>query len=216
MKSVSTELRELRRLYDYGELSRQEFERAKRVVLGESESAPSVADLAPVEEDLARLELQNELLRIDHEWQMVQDRYKTAAYEGGARENPSGGGMALVVGASVLFAAFGIFVVTCTSDMWSGSGMGGMVAVFGVFALLVAIGGPLLYVRKYSDFHRARKDHETRRRATIEQFTRHRSAARERASGTSHRGRHERSVSARPPSSTISLASALRCLTLTA
>ncbi|MES2464066.1 MAG: SHOCT domain-containing protein [Armatimonadota bacterium] len=122
--NLSDEISRLQEMHASGVLTDEEFARAKAVVL---EDGPDTSG------PLAQIGLENELARIDREWDQEREAYLvTGRY--GARHLPSegsglagiflGGGFALVwtvlafsMGAPVVFALFGIVGVIAAVGM---------------------------------------------------------------------------------------------------
>jgi uncharacterized membrane protein len=113
---------------------------------------------------LEQLEYQNELARIDREWEMERERYLvTSRY--GRRYVPSAAA-AVVVG--VLAVGFGIFWTVMAFGMAGNFGGGGFEAIFPLFGLLfIAVGAGVSiyqftkaqqYQSAYTEYQRRRAD----------------------------------------------------------
>ena len=72
--SISDEFARLQALHDSGTLTEAEFTAAKAKVLAEENPAAS-SSTGTVRQDLRRLQIQNELLRLDQDWESEREDY---------------------------------------------------------------------------------------------------------------------------------------------
>lgn len=113
---------------------------------------------ARIAEDVAALREEQELERVDREWQMERARHLVQGKRGEYIPTRSG---SLVGG--LLAAAFGVFWVGMTLSM----GAPGFFPVFGVIFIAVAIFGAVRGASKASSFENARRRYQRRRRETL-------------------------------------------------
>lgn len=140
--SLSDEIRKLQELHQTGALTDEEFARAKAGVLSAGPFTIDSVQTAPLGEHLQQIRLQNEIERLDREWEFEREKYMiTGRY--GRRRVPSDGGsllaallvggfggawtiFALSMGAPAVFPIFGfVFVVLGVSASLSGLGKAG-------------------------------------------------------------------------------------------
>ena len=121
-----------------------------------TETLASLAERASrTEQQLAKLNLQQELERIDHDWDRLREQY--LEYHGhGFRMEPS---MLLQGGAGLLIAAGGAFVISLAAT-WAVPAFWVVGGVFVLVGLLIGIQG----IRKVLHFETARKRHQAKRR----------------------------------------------------
>ena len=149
--SLSDEIRKLQELRDSGVLTEEEFARAKATVL----SSPSPQADAAVQGHLQQIRLQNELERVDREWEMEREQYLiTGKY--GARHVPSEGASLV---AAVLIGGFGLFWTIMAASM----GAPVFFPIFGIVFILLGVGASLHGFGKAGKYREALHRYEQRR-----------------------------------------------------
>jgi hypothetical protein len=134
--SLVDELAKLEELRRTGALSDAEFAQAKTALLGGA-TAVSEQELGEhLADQLAEVKYQNELARIDREWQMEREQYLIHGEDG--RGHVPTPGMSLV--GAVVMGVFGIGWTIMASSMFSGAPNEGP---FQVFSLLFPLFGVL-------------------------------------------------------------------------
>lgn len=115
-------------------------------------------------DDLKVIRLQNELERLDREWQVDSQRFMVADKHGNSRPpNAIGGIFVAVVG-----VVFGIFWISQASRM----GAPGFLPLFGLVFIGAAVFGAIRSMAKSSGMSQARNGYERRRRHLLEQIRR--------------------------------------------
>jgi len=109
-----------------------------------------------IADDLEAIKAQNEIERLDREWQMGMDRYK-ARNQDGEYSVPNSAGS--VIG-GVIAIGFGIFWM----GMASGIGAPGIFPLFGLVFIGVAFFGMVSGVSKSSAYQRAHDEYQSKRR----------------------------------------------------
>ncbi len=114
---------------------------------------------------LEMIRLQNELERIDREWQIEREKHLTHDNNGARSVPSSGSGIASVIG-GIVAAAFGIFWIGAASSMSAPPFMvlGGV--VFVIAALASGVSGAV----KASDYQKAEEDYQKRRAEILRQL----------------------------------------------
>lgn len=136
--SLSDEIGKLQELRDSGVLTDEEFARAKAKALSSPSPETNAADGAALQRHLRQIRLQNELERLDREWEMERESYmSTDKY--GSRHVPSGGG-SLVGG--VIAGGFGVFWIIQTTSAPAGT-MPAIFPLFGVLLIVLGVGGAI-------------------------------------------------------------------------
>lgn len=137
--NLSDEIKKLQELNASGALNDDEFAQAKAAVLARASNQPA-GNAAPVESHLRAIELQNDVARLDREWQMERENYMvTGKY--GARYVPSVANSVLV---GILCIGFGIVWLIATSSSFNAPGSLNAPGVFGYFpffgVIMIGIG----------------------------------------------------------------------------
>lgn len=172
--SLADELAKLEELHRSGALSQAEFAQAKAKLI-EAEAAPADPPLGQhLAEQLAEVKYQNELARLDREWQFEQQRYLiTSNY--GQRVIPTPG---MGIAAMVIGGGFGL-LWTCFATVlmgnFPGEGALGLVRViFPLFGVLITVGTVALGLNAYRKAQRYREAFEAyqarRRHVRPEEF----------------------------------------------
>ena len=164
--SIADELTKLEELRRSGALSDEEFAQAKARLLN-APAAPEQPLGQHLSSQLAEVKYQNELTRIDREWEMerqqymVRDRY-------GARYVPTAG---LGIGTAVVGGLFGIIWTVVAANLTSnapGGGSGIVEVLFPLFGVLftgAAIGYGLYAATTAQQYKRAYEAYKARRDA---------------------------------------------------
>ena len=161
--TLPDELRKLQDLHRSGALTDEEFAAAKAAVLAGRPGGNEPATDEAMREQLEEIKLQNEVARLDREWELDRGRYLiTGRY--GNRYLPSKG-MSVLGG--VVIAAFGIFwTVMAASEV---GGFGGAFALFPLFGVLFVLAGVGMSIYSYSRAGRYEEAYQAyqRRRARL-------------------------------------------------
>lgn len=158
MASIADELEKLHNLFLAGTLTEPEFLKTKADLLQADNSLYAATD-QPLAEELARLRLQTELLRIDSEWQAERERHYVRSSDNCSREVPSASGVAMSVVAAVIGCAFGIFWINGAQS----AGAPPFFAAAGAVFILVCICNPLYYGAKFAAYDQAHSSYQQRR-----------------------------------------------------
>jgi hypothetical protein len=162
--SLADELQKLEALRKGGTLTEVEFQQAKALLL--NGGVPSTGH--PLADQLEELRDQNELARIDREWQMEREQYLMSNRYGRRIVPTSGLGLASAIGGGVFGLFWLIMAVTITG---SAPDDGPFVIakfvfpLFGVVFILVAVGWGLVCLDRARKYEEAHKAYEARRRA---------------------------------------------------
>jgi len=162
MDSIANELKKLEGLLNAGTLNEQEFQEAKEVLLRD-ESGGTVAATSATEQELAKLRLETELLRIDQQWQDEQRRHYARFGSDPVPTRPTGCKMAASVVIGLVAFAFGTAWITLTLNVDSP----GPVPLFGLVLLIIGIAVPVYYGTKYSAYNRAYQRYGHRRAEVV-------------------------------------------------
>lgn len=157
--SVSEELKELDELRRSGVLTSEEFELAKRKVLGESKVVVN-------SDHLEEIKAQNEVAQLDREWELERENYMVEGRYG-QRQIP--GKISSVFG-GILIVGFGIFWTAMAASMSSPFGRGGF-DLFPLFGVLFVISGFVMCVRaflKADQYAEAQEQYRQRRNELID------------------------------------------------
>ncbi|HVK05640.1 MAG TPA: SHOCT domain-containing protein [Armatimonadaceae bacterium] len=152
---VADELERLASLHREGTLTDEEFARAKQAVIsGGSPSGTAAAGAGVIAgTHLEALRHQNELERLDREWDRERERYMVRG-KYGTRYVPSRG---MAIGMGVVSGVFGIFWMLLATDITrnglrsttGGGGMGGAFLVFPLFGALFILAALFMAVDTY-------------------------------------------------------------------
>lgn len=163
--SIPQQLEKLASLQRDGILTDEEFEVAKQRVITEGSVANEVGDSSAHLEEIKR---QNELARIDREWEMERKEYQVRGRYG-ARYTPSKAGS---VGTGILFACFGVFWMAFTSSFPRGPGLFELFPLFGLLPVFAGVHYAVVGYQKASHHERAQQRYRRRRRALLEETER--------------------------------------------
>jgi Short C-terminal domain len=162
--SIADELRKLGELHRSGALTDEEFATAKaRVLADQGQDAPADSQQEALREQLGELKRENELARLDREWQLERERYQmTGRY--GARYMPTKAS-GIVMG--VVTAGFGVVWTVMAAGIGGGlDGPGSIMPLFGVLFVLVGIGVGAYTFLRATQLEQAQQRYQ-RRRALI-------------------------------------------------
>ena len=159
--SLSDEIRNLQELRDSGVLTEEEFARAKATVLSSPSPPASGDDQAALQHHLQQIQRQNELDRLDREWEMEREQYLIAD-KYGARHVPTEGGS--LVGAIVI-GGFGLFWTITAASM----GAPVFFPIFGILFIILGVGASLRGYGKAGEYRQAHQRYEQRRFALLTQ-----------------------------------------------
>lgn len=158
--SIPQQLEKLASLHRDGILTDEEFEVAKRRVITEGPATSDRSDSSAQLEEIAR---QNELARIDREWQLEREKYEVHG-KYGARYIPTKHGS---VGMGVFCVFFGVIWMSFTSEFPGGSGLFALFPLFGLIPTVAGIGFAVVGFQKASHYERARQRYHRRRREML-------------------------------------------------
>jgi hypothetical protein len=157
--SIADELRKLEELRRSGALTDEEFAQAKaRVLAGDPGPRP---DDETLRNHLAELKLENELARLDREWQVERERYQMTG-RGGYRYTPS---RASSVVMGLVVVGFGILWTITAASMAHGF-PDGPAALFPLAGLLFILAGVVVSVFSFwraSQYEEALQRYQRRR-----------------------------------------------------
>ncbi len=170
--SLAEELQKLEGLRWNGTLTDAEFAQAKAALLAKlaqpPELPPNAAAAGKLGEQLAEVRYQNELERIDREWEMEKEQY-TVAGQNGRREVPTAGAG---IAAGVVIGVFGAFWTAMAVAITSGAPNVGPFALakvfFPLFGVVFTAGGIWMGVhvyRKADAYNKAYAAYQQRRAA---------------------------------------------------
>jgi hypothetical protein len=154
--TLSEEIQKLDELCRNGTLSPEEFEIAKRRVLGGSQYSAGA-------DHLEEIKFQNELAQVDREWGMERENYMVAGKDG-RKYIPSKVGS---VFGGVLIVGFGIFWTSMTISIFSGAGVFSFFPLFGVLFILFGAGTSIWDFVKAGQYEEAQERYQRRRREIL-------------------------------------------------
>lgn len=163
---LADELQKLDDLRRRGTLSDAEFAQAKAALLGGG-AAPAAEPIGQhLSEQLAEVRHQNELARIDREWEVERQQYLVADRYGRRHVPTTGMGL----GSAVAGGVFGVFWTAMTYSITSGApDFGGfavakvMFPLFGLVATVGAVGWGLFCYARAQKYDAAFRAYQTRR-----------------------------------------------------
>jgi hypothetical protein len=163
--SIADELQKLEDLRRSGALSETEFAKAKAAVLAGATDRPPVEQ--HLSDQLGEVRYQNELARLDREWEAERERYMiTDRY--GRRYLPTPG---MGIGMAIVGGVFGV-LWTVMAVAITGSAPGGgpfdiakiVFPLFGVVFVVAAIGYGLYAYSRAQEYRKALAAYQARRR----------------------------------------------------
>jgi hypothetical protein len=158
MNNLAEELRKLQEMHWSGALSDQEFARAKEKLLADSAPLGRVA----VEQQLEELQRQNEVTRLDLEWQQERETYMLRGRHGHSylpTKPMSVMGGFLAVGFGLIWTAFASSVAGRMGE----GGPGAFFPPFGVLFILAGIGFSWYAYSRADAFEKAEARYKQRR-----------------------------------------------------
>ncbi len=165
--SIADELAKLEDLRSRGALTEAEFAQAKAALLSGGAAAPDAQLGQHLSEQLAEVKYQNELARLDREWEMErQNYYLTDRY--GRRQLPTPGmGIAVAViggGFGLLWTVFAAAITGSAPDEGPFSVVKVIFPLFGVLFIVIAIGYGIYAYNRARAYQRAYQAYQARRR----------------------------------------------------
>jgi hypothetical protein len=162
--SIADELHKLQELHQSGALTDDEFAQAKaRVLAAQSRGTEGEPADATLREHLSELQRENELARLDREWDRQREQYQVAGRYG-YRYTPSKAGSMITgliaIGGGTLWT---VMAVTMIGGM---GGPGALFPLFGVLFILFGIGIALFSFMRANQYEQAYQRYQ-RRRALI-------------------------------------------------
>ena len=151
--NIADELQKLQDLYHNGSLTALEFAAAKVAVL--AGNATETGSESALHAHLEEIKHQNEIARLDREWQIQRERYMIPGRYG-QRTIPNRG-MSIVAG--LVIAGFGVFwTVTAAS-----AGAPSFFPVFGVIFIFFGVAMSLYSFKVAGDYQQAYQSYQRRR-----------------------------------------------------
>jgi hypothetical protein len=158
--NIADELRKLQDLHRAGALTDEEFATAKAAVLAGGSGGSEAAGEGTMREELEEIKLQNEVARLDREWEMERQHYMVAGRYG-SQYVPSRG-MSVLGG--VFFAGFGLIWIVMAASMGGGFGGGfDLFPLFGVLFILFGVGTSIYSYTKATQYEEAYQAYQRRR-----------------------------------------------------
>lgn len=158
--NIADELGKLQDLHRSGALTDEEFAVAKAAVLAKGAAGTEPANEPALQEHLEEIKLQNEVARLDREWEMQREQYKIAGAHG-HRFIPTRG-MSVIGG--ILITVFGVFWTAVAASMFpSIEGLLGCFPAFGVLFVLFGVGMSIYSYSKASQYEQAHQEYQARR-----------------------------------------------------
>jgi hypothetical protein len=153
------ELRKLQELHQSGALTDDEFAAAKAAVLAKGAEGGEIGNDQGVQSRLEEIKLQNEIARLDREWQLERERYMVTG-RFGQRSVPSQ--FTSVLGGLVI-VGFGIVWTSMAASM----GAPGFFPMFGVIFICTGLGMSIYSFTKAGEYDRAFESYKRRRSRLI-------------------------------------------------
>jgi hypothetical protein len=174
--SIADDLAKLEELRRSGALSESEFAQAKAALLNAPpQPEPSIGGQMAAQLDEVRF--QNELARIDREWEMERDQYLVADRRGRRHVPTTGGsliGGLIVVSFGIVWTVVAFTLAQSSSRLLAGHPMAGesegvIPWLFPCFGVLFVLGGAAMSVYAYSKAQRYQQGYQAyqRRRARV-------------------------------------------------
>jgi len=157
---ISDELEKLSELFQYGKLTREEFEIAKRKVL----ESPQTSRASSEQDQLEAIRLQNEIAQLNRQWEIERREYMVPgryghSYVPGKSSSLFGG---------VMIVCFGIFWTLMASSISSRApGPFSLFPLFGVLFIFFGIGISFYSFLQAEKYQLAKKRYEQRRRKLL-------------------------------------------------
>jgi hypothetical protein len=177
--SLADDLAKLEELRRSGALSETEFAQAKASLLNAPASPPEPSVGAQMAAQLDEVRFQNELARIDREWEMEREQYLVADRRG-RRHVPTVGGSVIggliVVGIGIVWTVFAFGMAQSSSRFLAGHPMAGesesmipwLLPSFGVLFIIAGIAMSLHSYSKAQRYERGYQSYQQRRQQVLE------------------------------------------------
>ena len=153
MTNLSDEIRKLQELHDTGALTDEEFARAKATVLCAEPSQLGQGD--GVHRQLGQIRLQNEIARLDREWNLEREKY-LISNKYGTRSVPNEWGNLLV---GLLLGGFGVFFTVSAAS----TGTPAIFVIFSGIFTLIGAGAGISGFAKAGEYRKAHELYQERR-----------------------------------------------------
>jgi hypothetical protein len=158
---LADEIGKLQELRESGALTDEEFARAKAAVLASGSLQANQPDDAPLQRHLQHIEIQNEIERLDREWELEREKYMaTGRY--GSRHVPSEGGSIV---AALIIGGFGLFWTIGAASM----GAPAIFPIFGIVFVVLGVGASLSGFTKAGEYQHAYREYQERRARLLAQ-----------------------------------------------
>jgi DNA-directed RNA polymerase subunit RPC12/RpoP len=118
-----------------------------------------------MQEELGRLRIDNELARIERDWEREKESYMITDKHGHKRIPTTTGS----VFGGIVIVVFGIIWTAMASQMGGGPGVFGFFPLFGIVFILFGVGMSIYSFSKASDYARAERAYRRRRSALLDQ-----------------------------------------------
>ena len=145
MTNLSGEIRKLQELHDTGAQTDEEFVHTKATVLCAEPSQLGQGD--GVHRQLGQIRLQNEIARLDREWNLEREKYMISN-KYGTRSVPNEAGSLLLV---LVFGGFGVFFTISAAS----AGAPAIFIIFGCIFTLIAVGAGITGFAKAAEYREA-------------------------------------------------------------
>jgi hypothetical protein len=166
---IADELAKLEELRRQGALSESEFARAKAAVLGGAPASPAQESLGRhMSEQLAEVKYQNELARIDREWQMERAQYLIVGRYGQTQVPTAGMGVGIAAVGGVFGTIWTViaFAITSSAPDFGPFAIARFVfPLFGVLFIVAAVGFGIYCYSRASRYQQAYEAYRARREA---------------------------------------------------
>jgi hypothetical protein len=159
--NISDEIKKLQQLRNEGVLTDEEFVQAKATVLASGTAQVNQPDRADFYHDFQNIQFQNELERLEREWEREREYYMvTDKY--GSRHVPSKGGSLVL---TLVMVGIGLFLTI----MFVSGGAPAMFPLFGIIFILIGIGRGIWVFNKADEYQRAYQRYQQRRAERLAQ-----------------------------------------------
>lgn len=158
--NIADELQKLQGLHRSGALSDEEFAAAKAAVLAKAATAATPPGEPALQEHLEEIKLQNELARLDREWEIERERHMIVGRHG-HRMVPRRG--ASVMG-GIVITFFGLFWTFVAASFVGGFDGGfGCFPLFGILFVIFGIAMSIHSFAKANQYEEAFQAYQRRR-----------------------------------------------------
>ncbi len=169
--SLVDELKKLEDLHRFGTLTDEEFVKAKAMLLMTPQYANPPAASAGndyLSRQLAEVRYQNEIARIDREWDIDKEQYKVTTKYGRRHLPTPGSGWAM----AAITGVFGTLWLIMAISMMNNAPAGGLfgearlvLPAFGFLFIAVGVGMGMYYEKKAAAYSKAVAEYQARRAA---------------------------------------------------